>query len=279
MLTTLIDGLGFAEGLRWHRGKLWFSDFLTRNIQSVDMNGQLNREAFVPGQPSGLGFMPDGSALVVSMLDRKLLRFETEQLYQVADLSQHSPYPCNDMLIDQDGHAYIGTFSYDIWTAPKPPSNATSNLLHVNPNGQVAVVAENLHMPNGIVRLPHSNTLVVAETGACRLLGFDIQGDGSLSAPRLFADLGAIHPDGICVNAEGEIWVSGLYASEFLLVREGGEIVRRIPAPGRWAVACALGSSDGEDGKRLFCATAQVNQANDMRQGRCTSAIEYVDLP
>lgn len=274
MLTTLIDGLGFAEGLRWHNNALWFSDFLTRKVQSVDVNGQLTRQAFVAGQPSGLGFMPDGSSLAVSMLDRKLVRLEAEQLQLVADLSNFSRYPCNDMLIDHEGNIYIGAFSYDYWYESSP-KGATSPLLHVSPTGKVTIAANNMSSPNGIVRLPHSNTLVVAETAACRLTAFDIAADGSLSNQRVFADLVDIHPDGLCVNADGNIWISGLYASEFLLLAESGEIIERIATPGRWAVACALG---GRDGKRLFCATTTVKNSNDLQQGRCKSAIEYLDV-
>jgi sugar lactone lactonase YvrE len=278
MLTTLIDNLGFAEGLRWHEGKLWFADFITRKVQSFTFDGdegKLAREAFVLGQPSGLGFMPDGSALVVSMMDKKLLRFEAEQLHFVADLAPLSRYPCNDMLVDQNGHAYIGTFSHDVWYAPAPTTPPTCSLLHVTPNGKVSIAASGLKMPNGIVRLPNRNIMVVAETGANRLVAFDVKPDGSLDRQRVFADLGSIQPDGICVNAEGDIWVAGLYANEFLLVREGGHILQRISTPGRWAVTCALG---GNDGHSLFCATTKVNQANDMGQGRCTSAIECIDV-
>lgn len=275
MLTTLIEGLGFAEGLRWHNQRLWYADFLTRQVQSIGLNGDIRREAFVPGQPSGLGFMPDGTPLVVSMLDKKLLRYEPEQLHIVADLSPFSRHACNDMLIDSEGNAYIGTFSYDIWYDTHPSASASSDLLHVSPDGNVSIVASGLKMPNGIVRLPHRNTLVVAETGACRLLAFDIHRDGSLSPARVFADLVDIHPDGLCVNANGDIWVAGLYACEFLRVSHKGDIIERLPTPGRWAVACTLG---GSDGKRLFCATTVVSRANDMRQGRCTSAIEFVDV-
>jgi len=278
MLTTLIDGLGFAEGLRWHNNQLWFSDFITRKIQSVDLHGHLIPQGFVAGQPSGLGFLADGTQLAVSMLDRKLIRYTADECKLVADLSDYSDFACNDMLTDPTGNSYIGCFNHDYWYG-KPLKNATSPLLHVNPTGKVSIVADQINSPNGIVILPSSNTLVVAETGACRLLAFDINADGSLSPARVFADLGDIHPDGICVNTEGDIWVAGLYANAFLLVREGGQIIQRIATPGRWAVACALGERTGSNGKRLFCATATLKHDNDLRQGHCRSAIEYIDLP
>ncbi len=274
MLTTLVDGLGFAEGLRWRGDRLWFSDFLTRKVQTTDPGGNLEWVGFVPGQPSGLGFAPDGTPLVVSMLDRRLLAVGHEQLSVVADLRSLADFPCNDMLVDGHGNAYIGTFTHELWYEAAAPA-AASPLLLVRPDGQVSVAADDLAMANGIALLPGGRTLVVAETAARRLTAFDVAGDGSLSGRRLFADLGEYHPDGICADANGDIWVGGLYGEAFLHVRDGGAVLCTIPTPGRWAVACALG---GSDGRRLFCATATVDKANDMRMGRSRSAIEFTDV-
>lgn len=273
-LATVADGLGFAEGLRWHDGALWFSDFITRKVHTLDAAGFLTQVAFVPGQPSGLGFAPDGTPLVVSMLDQKLLAIAPEQLSVVANLSNCSAGPCNDMLVDARGHAYIGCFGFELWYEARQATQF-GTLVHVNPEGVATVAADGLRTPNGMAILPGGKTLVVAETHACQLTAFDIAADGSLSRPRLFARLGERHPDGICVNADGDIWVACLYASEFLLVREGGAILDRVATPGRWAVACALG---GATGQRLFCATTSVSQPNDMRLGRSRSAIGFVDV-
>ena len=273
MLTTLIDGLGFAEGLRWRDGKLWFSDFLTRKVQSVDLEGALEWVGYVPGQPSGLGFSTEGKPLVVSMIDRKVLQLGFEQLDVVADLVSFNTPPCNDMLVDDAGTMYVSTFSYELWYETIP-QGASSPLIRIDPNGKASVAASDLRMPNGITLLPDRRTLVVAETHACRLTAFTLQADGSLGGRRCFAELDC-HPDGICCDAHGDVWVSGLYDSRFVKVRDGGEVISTIPTPGRWAVACALG---GVDGRRLFCATTAVQQANDLRMGRCVSAIEYTDV-
>lgn len=273
MLITLVDGLGFAEGLRWRDGKLWFSDFLTRKVQTVDLHGTMEWIGYIPGQPSGLGFTPEGDPLVVSMIDRKLLKVGFEQLDVFADLAQLGTPPCNDMLVDTNGTAYISTFSYELWYE-KPPELAASSLLRVSADGNVGVAASDLRMPNGIAVLGDGATLVVAETHACRLTAFTIEPDGELVERRCFANLDC-HPDGICADANGDVWVSGLYESKFVKVREGGEVLETIPTPGKWAVACALGGANEE---YLFCATASVNKANDLRMGRSRSAIEYADL-
>jgi len=273
MLTPLITNLGFAEGLRWFDGKLWFSDFLTRKIQTADLEGRAQWIGFIPGQPSGLGFSSTGELLTVSMMDRKILNVGFEQLGVFADLSGLATPPCNDMLVITDGTAFVGTFSYELWyeTGVAGP---TSVLIKVSPDGTPTVAADSLHMPNGITLLPDGKTLVVAETGANQLTAFTLQNDRTLTDRRIFAALDCA-PDGICCDANGDVWVSGLYSSKFLKVREGGKILDTLHVPGCWAVACELG---GNDGNRLFCATTTVNNKNDLRMGRCTSSIAFIDV-
>ena len=274
VLTTLGDGLGFAEGLRWHDGKLWFSDFVTRRVQTLDLAGTLTEVGFVPGVPSGLGFTADGPPLVVSMLDRRLLAIGDGTLSVVADLRGLATFPANDMLVRPDGQAWISTMTHELWYEPLP-ARPLAPLLGVSPSGQVRVAAPDMAMANGIALLPDGKTLVVAETHGRRLTAFDVAGDGSLRRRRLFADLGDIHPDGICADANGDIWVGGLYAESFLHVREGGEVLDRIAVPGCWAVTCVLG---GSDGRRLFCAVKPVTTPTDMRTGHSRSLIHWVDV-
>lgn len=61
---VLIDGLYFAEGPRWHEDRLWLSDMQGRRVLKVDMEGNVEDVAVVPGQPSGLGWLPDGHLLM-----------------------------------------------------------------------------------------------------------------------------------------------------------------------------------------------------------------------
>lgn len=271
---VLADGFGFTEGLRWHDGRLWFSDFNQRRVRTLDPAGKVDEIVYVPGQPSGLGFMPDGSLRIVSMLDRRLMRIEDDRIRSVAGLSQHAVGLCNDMVIDTQGNAYIGSMGYDFYRENQHPGTR-SPIIRVDARGQVSIAAAGLRGPNGMALIDGERTLVVAETHARRLSAFNVRADGLLENRRVFADLGDVPPDGICADANGDIWVAGLYASKFLLVREGGQILATIPTPGRWAIAPALG---GDNGRRLFCATATVTTPSDSRTGRSRAAIEYVDL-
>jgi sugar lactone lactonase YvrE len=112
-MDVVVDGLTFAEAPRWRDGKLWFSDFYTYRVLTVDLAGHVETVAEVPQRPSGLGWTADGALLVVSMLDRRLLRFDGGRSRVVADLSSLATGPCNDMVVDGAGRAYVGNFGFD----------------------------------------------------------------------------------------------------------------------------------------------------------------------
>lgn len=249
-LSLLIDGLYFPEAPRWHEGRLWFSDFYAHEVVAVDLEGRRETIVEVPQMPSGLGFLPDGRLLVVSMVDRRLLRLDAEGLTEVADLSQLATFHCNDMVVDDEGRAYVGNFGFDNRSG-QPPTPTV--LIRVDPDGAVSVAADDLLFPNGSVITPDARTLIVGETYGGRLTAWDRADDGSLSNRRVWADLTPHVPDGICLDAEGAIWSADPRHNAVIRVREGGEVVERISTGDRGAFACMLG---GDDGRTLFVCTA-----------------------
>ncbi len=270
---VVADGLAFAEAPRWHDGMLWFSDFYTHKVSCIGADGRQTTVVEVPGQPSGLGWLSDGRLLVVSMTDRCLLRQDPDGLSLVADLSTLAPFHCNDMVVDRKDRAYIGNFGFDlVGRAPVQPTV----LLMVTPDGHVQVVADDLLFPNGCVITPDEKTLIVAETFGKRLTAFDIADDGTLTGRRVWATLGDASPDGICLDAEGAIWVASPPTSEFIRVKEHGEITNRIPAENQ-AIACALG---GADRRTLYMVTGRVSKPEKSlaeRNGRILSV--QVEVP
>lgn len=267
--SVLLDGLVFPECPRWHDGRLWLSDMHGYKVLTVDLKGRSEIIVSVPQRPAGLGFLPDGRLLVVSMLDRFLLRLDSDGLHPVADLSDLVGGDLNDMVVDAEGRAYIGNFGFDFFAGapPKP-----TNLVLVTPDSSTRVVGDSLNFPNGMVISPDGGTLIVAETFGSLLTAFDISPDGSLSGRRAFAELGGPTPDGICLDAEGAVWISSVTTNEFLRVTEGGTVTHRIAVPEKAAVACMLG---GEDRQTLFLCTAQTTQ-QDLAQGKSVGWIETV---
>jgi sugar lactone lactonase YvrE len=249
--TLLLDGLAFPESPRWHDGKLWFSDMYTHRVATVTLEGKTELIATVPQRPSGLGWLPDGRLLIVSMLDRRLLRLDASGLTVVAELADLAPCHCNDMVVDRQGRAYIGNFGFDFME--KEPVKATV-IVMVTPEGERRVVANDLLFPNGCVITPDGRTFIVGETFANRLSAFSIAADGSLSERRVWAQLQGSAPDGICLDAEGAIWLASPISREVLRVREGGAVTHRIDVATQ-ALACMLG---GPDGHTLFVLSAPL---------------------
>ncbi|MCY4043775.1 MAG: SMP-30/gluconolactonase/LRE family protein [Cellvibrionales bacterium] len=241
-IETLASNLTFTECPRWHQNKLWFSDFHSQRVYSLDSQGNLNVELTINDQPAGLGFTPNGELRIVSQTQKRLLAFDGQSITTIADMSSLATGNCNDMVMTRKGGAYIGNFGFDFHADDFRPKAA--NLIFVAPDGKVSKAAENLFFPNGSVII--DDTLIVAESMGYCLTAFTINADGSLSNRRCWADLGqpknftidqfrlgqkipgAITPDGIALAKDGGIWVAPL-KKELIKVIEGGEVVERIP--------------------------------------------------
>jgi sugar lactone lactonase YvrE len=264
---TLLDGGAFFESPRWHDGRWWLSDFFRRVILSVDPHERVEEVVRVAERPSGLGWLPDGSPVVVSMLDRRLLRLGADgELTTYADLSSVCDWHANDLVVAADGTAYVGNFGFDIGREqPRPTSIA-----RVDPLGRVSRAAGELLFPNGMV-IAGDRTLIVAETWAARLTAFTIDGDGSLSDGRPWAIVPRTAPDGCVLDADGCIWFADARTNRCLRVAEGGDVLdERLAPDGLRCFACMLGGNDGR--------TLAVCAAPDYDEGRRQAALEAVVL-
>jgi sugar lactone lactonase YvrE len=272
--TVLLDNLCFGEGPRWHEGRLWFSDMHDHKVLALGLDGRAEVIVEVPEQPSGLGWTPDGQLLVVSMVDRRLLRLENGRLVEVADLSQLATWHCNDMVVDAAGRAYVGNFGFDLHVDNF--EYRTAALILVERDGRARVVAEDLAFPNGTVITPDGRTLIVGESFAARFTAFDVQADGSLANRREWAKCESGTPDGCCLDAEGAIWYASPVSDECVRIAEGGRVLDRI-ALSKHAYACMLG---GPDRRTLFIATSHSDHPVHSRNPRTgTIEITRVEVP
>jgi sugar lactone lactonase YvrE len=263
--TTVVSRFAFTEAPRWHEGRLWFSDFYRLEVHSVLEDGSdLRLEATVPGQPAGLGWLPDGRLLIASMKDRLILRLEPDgSLVVHADLSAHATGHVNDFTVDGAGRAYVGNFGFDLMGgAPM----TTASLHRVDPDGTVTEVATNLWFPNGSA-ITSEGVLLVNETFGNRVSAFDVTDDGQLINQRVWAEFGpvpdardiptvltqlAVAGDGGCLDADGAFWIADAVGARLLRVTEGGVITDEVK-PGSNVYACALG---GSEGRTLFVSLA-----------------------
>lgn len=265
-LTTLREGGHFYEAPRWRDGSWWVSDFYAHHVLRVDPDGQSEVIMKVDQQPSGLGWLPDGSLLVVSMRDAKLLRRSPDgSVSEHCDFSAHVGGLANDMVVDDQGRAWVGNFGFDLMGGAAP---STSSLVRVDPDGTVSVAATDLYFPNGSVITPDGRTLIVGETLGCRYSAFDIADDGSLTNRRIWAEMAPlptlgsfdetlaqlqVAPDGCGLAGDGGIWFADALGGRVARVVEGGSVTDEIPMPeGLGAFACAVGGDDGRT--LLICA-------------------------
>lgn len=242
-----LDGFVFLEGPRWFDGHLWVSDLMGHTVFKVSPTGVRTAMARVPGRPSGLGFLPDGTPLIVSMQERRLYALTDGQLVLHADLSGRARGDLNDMVVDREGRAYVGDIGFDVFGGADP---APGTIFQVETNGAVRTAATGLGLPNGSVITPSGSVFVVAESFAGKLTRFDRAPTGELSNPTTYAELPERIPDGICLDVDGNIWVAEFGGSRFSLIDTQGGAVAVVDVRPHAAVACQLG---GEDGKTLYC--------------------------
>ncbi len=269
---VLVEGMVFPEGPRYRDGSVYVSDMYGGEIWKVGLDGSHQTIAKVEARPSGLGWLPDGTLLSVSMKDRRLLRVAGGGIEPHADLSGLTRYELNDMVVDPAGTAYVGEMGFDLVAGEEP---APGRLLRVSADGEPSEAAAGLMFPNGIALSEDGRTMIVAESLGRQLTAFDVGADGTLSNQRVWAPLDVDFLDGICLDADGGVWVGTLFGQAFVRILEGGEITHRVETPGRWAVACTLG---GENRGTLFMATAETTQ-EDLEELRSEGRVETAEAP
>ncbi len=290
-LQTLLDGGSFFEAPRWHEGRWWVSDFYNERVLAVDTDGRAEEVMTVRERPSGLGWMPDGSMLVVSMRDHKILRRSPDgAVTEHADVSEYCGGVLNDMVVDSRGRAYVGNFGFDLMNGGDP---VPANLVRVDPDGSASVVAEEMLFPNGSVITPDGRTLIVGETAGARYTAFTIAEDGSLTDRRIWAQvaetppittleetLGKLEfgPDGCGLDAEEHIWSADEVGARCVRLAPGGAIVEEIKMPeGLDVFACMLGGDDGRT--LLMCAAPDFLEHNRVGATDAVLLATTVDVP
>jgi len=247
----VVDGVDFGEGPRWHDGELWYSDFFQRAIYRVTSDGA--RTPVYSGlddRPSGMGWLPDGTFVVVFMTSRRVMCDRGDgQLVEYADLSSIATGYCNDMIVDRHGNAYVGNFGFDLDAGDK---FVPADLAVVHADGTVGVAASGMAFANGSVITPDDSTLIVGQTFGAGYVAFTMHADGSLTDRRQWAEIPDTYPDGCSLDEAGGIWFSDAAGSQIIRVEEGGHVTARVPTP-MPTFACTLG---GDDGRTLFVLCA-----------------------
>ncbi|SEG92749.1 Sugar lactone lactonase YvrE [Thermomonospora echinospora] len=272
----IATGFSWTECPRWHEGRLVFSDMYNRRILSLPPEGgtletlvDLSERTGLDGADIvtvGTGFLPDGRLLVNSMFEKVVLVVDGGEVSVYADLRELAVGPINDMVVDAAGRAYVTQLGFNLWAQETP---APSPIIIVEPDGSPRIATEGgeLMGANGIAISADGSTLVTAEAFANKITAFDLNADGSLSGRRTFAELDEL-PDGLCLDADGAVWVAQPPAFRALRIVEGGEVTEQVTVPAAEAgssTACGLG---GPDRKTLYlCCGFEVFDWEASRKG------------
>jgi sugar lactone lactonase YvrE len=273
-LRTLMSGLVFGEQPRWHEDRLWFSDWGTQEVITVGLDGSSEVVLRGPSFPLCVDWLPDGRLLVVAARDGVLLRREQDgSLVTHGDLKAASDPPAgNELVVDARGNAYVNGGGFNMM-AGEP--FAPGVIAMVTPDGSARQVADGLAFPNGMLVMPDSSTLIVAESYAKRLTAFEIGADGDLSNRRVWAELGDGVPDSICADEENAVWYADVPNKRSVRVREGGEVLATIELD-RGCFACALG---GTGGTTLFMLAQEWAGPANMFKGPRSGVLLTTEAP
>ena len=278
---TILDGLWFGEGPRWHEGSLWFSDMQGHRVVRTDLAGNASTVVeLTHDDPSGIGWLPDGRLLVVAMETQRVHRLEADgTLVEHADLSRIARGDINDMIVGADGTAYVGDMGSKIHVPDSP--RVPGQTIRIAPDGSVSCAADDLASPNGHIITADGCTLIVAESGGARLTAFDIAADGTLTNRRLYAALvpedpaiGFAPPDGICLDAAGAVWVADPIGARVFRVLPGGTVTDSFTFDCVIPVACVLG---GVERRTLLVCVAASWKRELVRQA-ATGRIDAFDV-
>jgi sugar lactone lactonase YvrE len=269
MTDVLLEGIAFGESPRWHEGRLWFCDWVAKEVVAVDLDGRREVILEVDALPFSIDWLSDGRLLVAGP---GLLRREPDgSLVSHAELDGLSQ-DWNEIVVDGRDNAFVNAAGFDLMAGEAP---APGIVAVAAADGSARRAAGDVAFPNGMAVTADDSTLIVAESYASRLTAFEIAADGSLSDRRVWAELGDGAPDGICLDAEGAVWYADVPNRRCSRVAEGGEVLQTVELD-RGCFACMLG---GPDGRTLFIMAQEWKGPEGMVDGERTGRVVTAEAP
>ena len=225
---------GYTEGVVVDRdGAIYISDVYNGTIYRVAADGEAKVWAKT-GAPNGHKILPDGTHLVCDGSQHAVLHLDAAGKIIGKAASEYDGKPLrapNDLTLDPKGGFYF--------TDPGGSNleNPIGTVHYVDAKGKTHLVAEGLAFPNGIALRPNGKTLLVGESKHNRILSYDIISPGKVGKMRVFANLPvkeaeqiANEPDGICLDAAGNLYVAHYGMRQVQVLSPAGKLLRRYGA-------------------------------------------------
>lgn len=158
-------------------------------IFRIEPNGNdITRLANTGGILLGLDILPDGRLLICDALTGLLaLELSSGQLETLTDRINGSPLLfCNNAAVGPDGSIFFSQSStrngYDQAQRDIIENIPTGRLFRRAPDGQIDLLRDHLHFANGVCVSPEGNVVLVAETGAARIVRIEISSKTQIEA-------------------------------------------------------------------------------------------------
>jgi sugar lactone lactonase YvrE len=239
-------------------GPTW--DAMTSTLIWVDILGQqVHRYSPTTGtstvidtpQHVGAAKPRAGGGLVLNLRDGVALQ-DTSGAYRWLAYWAREGVRGNDAAVDPAGRLWAGTMRYDT-------ASGGGWLARVAPDGHAKVMLDKATISNGIGWSPDASLMYYADTdtGVIDVLGFDVDA-GEVSDRRLFVDVSG-SPDGLCVDADGCVWVALWGAGQVRRYTPAGVLDRTLTVPAAHTSACCFGGSGFTD---LYVTTAREGRTD-----------------
>ena len=258
---SLEQGILF-EGPRWHQAaeELLWVDILACALHRgrPGADGMLEeREPIVVDRHVGAAAPASGGGYVLAA-GTGFLRVGDDG--SVRELAQPAAgagdVRMNDGACDPQGRFWAGTQAYD-------ETPGAASLYRLERDGTCSTVLDGLTISNGIGWSPDGATMYLCDSGPGEVDAFDFDGGtGAISGRRPFmrADGGGAVPDGLTVDAGGDVWIAMHGGCEVRRYGPSGVLEQVIPIPAEQPTSCAFGG-DGMGTLFVTSARAGLNDA------------------
>ncbi len=281
------DKLVLGEGPFWdaENKALWLIDGLSENgkgddLYRIDMTTQEVKSWHI-GKHIGCA-IPNGEGKVLLNLQDGIWLFdpETEQMEELSDLEREiDNNRLNDGKCDSTGRHWFGSMSMTA-NQPEREFEITGSFYKMEADGTTKKFFDGVGISNGIAWNADETRMYYVDTTPQAVYAFDFdveKGEITNRTKIIDIDISEGSPDGMCIDAEGMIWVAhfgGWKVSRWN--PETGERLGEIKLPCAQVTCPTFG---GDDLDELYITTASIGLTEEQHKEQPLAGYTFVVKP